>query len=238
MLDWEETIKNIAFAQQGDEKAKTTLIENNAPLIKSIVRRYKNKGVEYDDLYQLGCVGLLKAIKNFNVNHGVKFSTYAVPMIMGEIKRYLRDDGYIKVSRATKSLAVKIAYFIDEIKNSNGRTPSIEEIANHFNIDAQEVVFSMDSTKIPLSLYDKGNDEQGISLYEKITLGDETDKKINEIVIKDAIAKLSERERELIVLRYYRDKTQSEVAKVLKVSQVQISRLESKIIKKLRESFN
>ncbi|MBR2988829.1 MAG: sigma-70 family RNA polymerase sigma factor, partial [Clostridia bacterium] len=193
--------------------------------------------VEYDDLYQLGSIGLLKAIKNFSSDFGVKFSTYAVPMIAGEIKRHLRDDGYIKVSRSTKSLAVKIAYYIDKVKNDENRSPSVDEIAKEFKIEPSEVVFAIDSTKIPLSLYNKGDDEQGQALFEKITLGDETDSEIDKIVIRDAIASLPERERKIIFLRYYRDRTQSEVAKVLNVSQVQISRLESKIIKKLRESF-
>lgn len=237
MLEQEETVKLILLSQKGDNDAKTVLLENNSPLIKSIVRRYKNKGVEYDDLYQLGSIGLLKAIKNFSSDFGVKFSTYAVPMITGEIKRYLRDDGYIKVSRSTKSLAIKISYFVDNIKNTQGRSASIEEIAKEFGIEPQEAVFAMDSSKIPLSIYDKGDDEQGQSLFEKITAGDETDKTIDKMIIDEAISKLSEREREIILLRYYKDKTQSEVAKQLKVSQVQISRLESKIIKKLRESF-
>ncbi|MBQ8881956.1 MAG: sigma-70 family RNA polymerase sigma factor [Clostridia bacterium] len=237
MLEQEETVKLILLSQKGDNDAKTVLLENNSPLIKSIVRRYKNKGVEYDDLYQLGSIGLLKAIKNFSSDFGVKFSTYAVPMITCDIKRYLRDDGYIKVSRSTKSLAIKISYFVDNIKNTQGRSPSIEEIAKEFGIEPQEAVFAMDSSKIPLSIYDKGDDEQGQSLFEKITAGDETDKTIDKMIIDEAISKLSEREREIILLRYYKDKTQSEVAKQLKVSQVQISRLESKIIKKLRESF-
>ena len=237
MLEQEETVKLILLSQKGDNDAKTRLLENNSPLIKSIVRRFKNKGVEYDDLYQLGCIGLLKAIKNFSSDFGVKFSTYAVPMITGEIKRYLRDDGYIKVSRSTKSLAIKISYFVDSIKNTQGRSPSVDEIATEFGIEPQEVVFTMDSSKIPLSIYDKGDDEQGLSLYEKITLGDETDGEIDKMIIKDAIAKLSDREKKIVILRYYRDKTQSEVAKEMQVSQVQISRLESKIIKKLRESF-
>lgn len=237
MLEQNETFELILKAQNGNESAKSALVENNSPLIKSILRRYKNKGVEYDDLYQLGCIGLLKAIKNFSVGFGVRFSTYAVPMIMGEIKRYLRDDGYIKVSRTTKTMSCKIAYFIDEVKNGEGRSPSVDEIAAKFGIEPQEVVFIMDSSKIPVSIYDKGDDEQGQALFEKLTDGDRTDETIDRMLIKESIAKLDEREKKIVFMRYYKDKTQSEVAKVLNVSQVQVSRLETKIIEKLRENF-
>lgn len=237
MLEQNEAFELIRKAQSGDENAKSVLVENNSPLIKSILRRYKNKGVEYDDLYQLGCIGLLKAIKNFSTEFGVKFSTYAVPMIMGEIKRYLRDDGYIKVSRTTKTLSCKIAYYIDSVKNSEGRSPSVDEIAEKFGIEPQEVVFTMDSSKMPVSIYDKGDDEQGQAIFEKLTDGDQTDSTIEKMLIKESISKLDEREKKIVLLRYYKDKTQSEVAKVLNVSQVQVSRLETKIIEKLRESF-
>ena len=237
MLEQNEAFELIMKAQSGDENAKSVLVENNSPLIKSILRRYKNKGVEYDDLYQLGCIGLLKAIKNFSTEFGVKFSTYAVPMIMGEIKRYLRDDGYIKVSRTTKTLSCKIAYYIDSVKNSEGRSPSVDEIAEKFGIEPQEVVFTMDSSKMPVSIYDKGDDEQGQAIFEKLTDGDQTDSTIEKMLIKESISKLDEREKKIVLLRYYKDKTQSEVAKVLNVSQVQVSRLETKIIEKLRESF-
>ncbi len=237
MLEQNEAFELIRKAQSGDENAKSVLVENNSPLIKSILRRYKNKGVEYDDLYQLGCIGLLKAIKNFSTEFGVKFSTYAVPMIMGEIKRYLRDDGYIKVSRTTKTLSCKIAYYIDSVKNSEGRSPSVDEIAERFGIEPQEVVFTIDSSKMPVSIYDKGDDEQGQAIFEKLTDGDQTDSTIEKMLIKESISKLDEREKKIVLLRYYKDKTQSEVAKVLNVSQVQVSRLETKIIEKLRESF-
>ncbi len=237
MAELDDVLNLIKLAQNGDNDAKTILINNNSPLIKSILRRYRGRGVEYEDLYQLGCMGLLKAINNFSPEYGVKFSTYAVPMILGEVKRYLRDDGYIKVSRSTKTLACKIAYFVDGIKNIDGRSPTVEEIAAHFEVEPQEVVFAMDSGKIPVSIYDKGDDEQGQAIYEKLTDGDNTDDTIDKIIVRDGIKNLSEREQKLIDLRYFKDKTQSEVAKELNVSQVQVSRLESKIIQKLREGF-
>ena len=161
MLEHEETMRLIEEAQNGDEKAKTRLLDENMPLIKSIVRRYRNTAIEYEDLIQLGSLGLYKAIMHFNKEFGVRFSTYAVPMICGEIKRQIRDDGPIKVSRATKALALLITKYIDEFRAENGKEPTIEEIGEHFKIDTFEVVFTMDSAKMPVSLYEKFDDESG-----------------------------------------------------------------------------
>lgn len=237
MISNEENIRLIKLSQEGDEAAKTALINEHSPLIKSIVRHYKNKGVEYDDLFQLGCMGLLKAVNNFSTEYNVKFSTYAVPMIAGEIKRFLRDDGYIKISRSTKTLAAKIAIFVHNFKAKNSSSPTIEEIAEEFKLDPQEVIFAMDSSKFPLSLYEKSEDENNLSLIDKIAAKETGDENIDKILLKEVISKLSERDKKIIILRYYRDKTQSEVARVLKVSQVQVSRLESKILEKLRSEF-
>ena len=227
----------IKKAQEGSQAAASQLIEENSPLVKSVIRRFKNRGVEYEDLYQLGCMGFLKAIKNFSYEFGVKFSTYAVPMIAGEVKRFLRDDGYIKISRSVKSLSHKINFFVEEYKAKNATSPDIETIALEFNIDPQEAVFIMDSGKFPLSLYEKTDEEGSTSLMDKIASKENTDDKIDHIILKDLIASLPEREKKIILLRYYRDKTQSEVAKVLNVSQVQISRLETKILQKIRTEF-
>ena len=237
MLSNEENIRLILLAQQGDEEAKTTLINEHSPLIKSIIRHYKNKGVEYEDLYQLGCMGFLKAIKNFSTEYNVRFSTYAVPMIAGEIKRFLRDDGYIKISRSTKTLAAKIAYFVRDYKVKNCASPTVEQIAEEFKLEPQEVIFAMDSAKFPLSIYEKSDDENNLSLIDKIAAKENSDENIDKILLKQVISGLSERDKKIIILRYYRDKTQSEVARVLNVSQVQVSRLESKIIEKLRVEF-
>ena len=237
MLEQEVTIELIRQAQDGCEPAKTKLIEANSPLIKSVIRRYRNKGVDYDDLYQLGCMGFLKAIRNFSVSFGVKFSTYAVPMIAGEVKRFLRDDGYIKVSRSVKSLAAKISYFIESYKNDHENAQTIETIAEQFGIEPQEAVFVLDSAKFPVSIYDKTDDDHSQSLLEKIASKETVEDNLDRIILKDTIASLDEREKKIIVLRYYRDKTQSEVARVLRVSQVQVSRLESKILNKLRAAL-
>ena len=238
MLSNEENLQLIALSQGGDEQAKQALIVEHSPLIKSIVRHFKNKGVEFDDLYQLGCIGFLKAIKNFSTQFNVRFSTYAVPMISGEIKRFLRDDGYIKISRSTKSLSAKITYFIRDYKAKFSESPTVDQIAREFSIEPQEVVFAMDSAKFPLSLYEKSEDESNISLIDKIADNSNGEDNIDKILLKQIISTLSERDKKIIILRYYRDKTQSEVARVLNVSQVQVSRLENKIIAKLKAEFN
>ena len=238
MLDRETTENLIKAAQAGDGAAKTRLLQENSPLIKCVVKRFRGRGVEYDDLYQLGSIGMLKAIEHFSPQYGVKFSTYAVPMIVGEIKRYLRDDGLIKVSRLIKALAYKIAYFIDDYKSTHDKSPEISEIASALGVEPQEVSFAMDAAKAPLSIYDKGEDDSGQSLMEKLSAGEDSDDKLDRIIIRDAIRGLSERERKLIILRYYHDKTQSEIARELCVSQVQVSRLETKIIDKMRSKFN
>ena len=234
MLDHTETMRLIALAQQGDECAKSTLLAENMPLIKSIIRRYRNTVIEYDDLIQLGSLGLYKAMMNFDPKFGVRFSTYAVPMINGEIKRQIRDDGPVKVSRSTKTLALLINKYTDGFRGENGREPTIEEIADHFKIDPYEVVFTMDSTHMPVSLYEKYDDDSVAYLIDNIRTVDKTDDLIDHIMLKDLIDHLDERDKKIILLRYYRDKTQSEVASILGVSQVQVSRLESKILSYLK----
>ncbi len=234
----DQNIDLIKRAQEGDERAKELLLEKNSPLIKSVIRHYKNKGAEYDDLYQLGCVGFLKAIKNFSTEFGVRFSTYAVPMIAGEVKRFLRDDGYIKISRSTKSIAGKINYFIESYRHKFSESPSVEEIAAEFGMEPQEVIFAMDSIKQPLSIYESADEKNSQMLLDKLTSKEGIEDNLDCILLKDLIAKLSERDKMIIVLRYFRDKTQSEVARVLKVSQVQVSRLESKILSKLKEELS
>ena len=171
MLDQQTTLSLLKKVKNNDERAKEELIINNIQLVKSIVRKYKYSQVEYDDLMQLGLIGLYKAIKNFDESFNVRFSTYAVPMIVGEIKRFLRDDGIIKVSRSTKVLASKIQSYINEIVSSTGESPSVNDIANKFNIEPQEVSFTLDSIKYPISLYDKV-DEDSLCLMDRIPADD------------------------------------------------------------------
>ena len=238
MLDHEETMRLIELAQSGDENAKSTLLEHNMPLIKSIVKRYRNTVIEYDDLIQLGSLGLYKAIMHFDPHFGVRFSTYAVPMISGEIKRQIRDDGPIKVSRSTKALALLMNKYIEEYRAENGCEPTLTDIAEHFNVDPVEVVYTLDSTKMPVSLYERFDDDSGSYLIDNIKTVDRTEDMIDRIMLEELIASLNERDKKIILLRYYRDKTQSEVAKLLGVSQVQVSRLESKILAYLKEKLS
>ena len=239
LLSHEETIQLIGKAKKGNKNAKERLVECNYPLIKSIVSRFRNKGVDYDDLYQLGCVGFLKAIDNFNVNFDVRFSTYAVPMIAGEIKRFLRDDGTVKVSRALKSLSAKINRYIEKFKKNNDFDPTVSEIANEFKIEEFEVVLALEASKKPISISDKDeNHEKSMSVLEKVASESGIqDKLLQNIAIKQAISELDDKEQKIIFLRYYFGKTQSEIAKTMNVSQVQISRLENKVLAKLKKKL-
>ena len=240
MLDAEKTVYYLRKAKKGDKEAAAILLENNSLLIKSIIRRFKNKGVEYDDLYQLGCVGFLKAIKNFDEKFGVVFSTYAVPMILGEVKRFLRDDGSIKVSRIIKSQAAKINRFVEDYSGRNGETPSVEEISAALSIEKEDVILALDSSKIPLSLYDSSvdnGDDKKMELIDRIPSDEREDDMIDKILLKSMIERLPPREKKIIIMRYYRDNTQSEIAEALGVSQVQISRIENKIIESFKKQI-
>ena len=237
MLTHEQTLQLIERAKDGDETAKTALVTENMPLIKSIVKRYGNVHVEYEDLMQLGAMGLIKAVNNFDSAYNVKFSTYAVPMIAGEIKRFIRDDGAVKVSRALKTLSVKMHAYIDEYIQTNGESPSLDKLSEVFGVDKQEIVFAMDSNKYPLSIYEKFDDESSGSIIDRLPAKGSGDELIDNILLKKLLAELPEREKTVIKLRYYKDMTQSEVEKVLGVSQVQISRIESKVIGKMRRQL-
>lgn len=239
MLEYEETLNLLNKAKNGDEKAKELLIENNSPLVKSIVRRYKNKGVEYDDLYQLGCVGFVKAINNFDISFNVKFSTYAVPMIAGEIKRFLRDDGSVKVSRSIKSQYYNMQKYIDQVRLKTGEPPTTKHLAEKFNIEEPEVMFILESSRMPVSIYESLDKESsnGQVVLDKLVNFDEVSSLVDKIVLTDALKELEDKDRKLIILRYFRDKTQSEVAQILNVSQVQVSRLENRILAKMKNKL-
>lgn len=235
MLNHQTTLELLKKAQQGDDGAKEKLIEENIPLIKSIVKRFKGR-LEYDDLMQLGAIGLIKAMQNFAVKYGVRFSTYAVPMISGEIKRFLRDDGAIKVSRWTKTLAQKVNVFVEEQLQKGESEPTIEQLAAKFEVDAQEIVFAMDARHYLLSLSATVGDDDS-ELGDKIATEECEDENIDKLLLKDLINDLPSREKKVIVLRYFRDKTQSEIAQELGVSQVQVSRIENKVLQKLKDGM-
>lgn len=236
MLTQEETLSLVQLAQSGNDQAKEKLIVENMPLIKSVIRRYKNKGVEDEDLLQLGSMGFVKAINNFSEEYGVKFSTYAVPMIAGEVKRFLRDDGSIKVSRSIKHNAVLIKNYIADFQLKFNREPNIDEIAAEFNIEPQEVILTLEASNQIISMDDKTDDEDD-SLADRTQDGFSPEKMIDKILIRELINSLPAREKRIVIMRYYLDKTQSEIAKIMGVSQVQISRLENKIMENFKSSL-
>lgn len=237
MLTNEETLNLLVLAQNGDDFAKEQLLTENSPLIKSVIRRYKSKGIDTDDLYQLGCMGFVKAINNFSAEYNVKFSTYAVPMIAGEVKRFLRDDGSVKVSRSVKHNAILIKNYITEYQSQCGEEPSIDKIAQKFNIEKQDVVFILEASTQLISIDDKLDDEDD-SLAERTQDSFTPDKLVDKIAIRDMINSLPAREKRIIIMRYYLDKTQSEIANLLGVSQVQISRIENKILQNFKQMMN
>ena len=239
MLDEKLTIEYIRLAKTGDAVAKETLISSNVSLVKCIVKRYLGKGVDYDDLFQIACMGFLKAIAGFDERFGVKFSTYAVPMIAGEIKRFMRDDGSVKVSRAMKQTAKEMNAFIEEYTLKNGKQPAVSTIAERFSLDEAETVFVLGSSKMPVSLQSGTDFKDGKEreLIETLPAADNQDEWLDKMLLRGAIDELSERDKKIIVLRYFRDMTQSEVAERIGVSQVQVSRIENRIIKEFREKL-
>ncbi len=239
MFDAEKTAQLIRLAKAGEESAKESLLIENTNLIKSIVRRYLNKGVEYDDLFQLASMGLLKAINGFDESYGVRFSTYAVPMISGEIKRFMRDDGSIKVSRAIKAAAKEINAFVDEYSSEHGAQPSIKTIAEQFSIPESEVVFTMGSSHMPVSIYAQSDykDDKSQYLLDKLPVEDGQEDMIDKLELRAAIGELGERDKKVIMLRYFRDMTQSEVASMMGISQVQVSRIETRIMEGFRKKL-
>ncbi len=235
-----DILELIKLAQNGDEKAVEIIIEENSGLIWSVVRRFLNRGYDAEDLYQIGSIGLLKCIKKFDTNYEVKFSTYAVPMIMGEIKRFLRDDGLIKISRPLKEIATKAKYMRDVLTKKNDEEPTINELAIAIDVSVEDLVLALDADREVESLYSTvyQNDGKSVYLIDKLELKNDSQENIvDNIVLKDIIENLEPREREIINLRYFEDKTQSQVAKIIGVSQVQVSRIEKKVLAKIREKF-
>ena len=238
MLTNEETFDLLNLAKNGDDFAKEKLISFNSPLIKSVIKRYLNKGVEYDDLYQLGAMGFVKAINNYDPTFNVKFTTYAVPMIAGEIKRFLRDDGTIKVSRSIKYMAIQVKNFISDYTKEHLNSPTLETISKSLNIEVNDVVLALEANVSPLSLNEKYNDSvDSMSLADKLTDSFSVENLVNKLALRELIESLTAREKQVIIMRYYLDKTQSEIAKELGVSQVQICRIENKVLLEMNENL-
>jgi RNA polymerase sporulation-specific sigma factor len=233
--------KNVALiiqAQKGDESAKDALFDLNAGLIWSVVRKFANRGYELEDLFQIGCIGFLKAIEKFDTGYDVCFSTYAVPMIMGEIRRFLRDDGIIRVSRSMKEAYSKIRAAREILLKQNGEEPTIAEIASFTGLSDEEIVTAMEANASPESLYADNNGQDksdGRQLIDKLGKDEpEEEKLLNNIVLREVLKTLNKRDKKIIDLRYFEHKTQVETAQILGISQVQISRLEKRILSELK----
>jgi len=236
-MAYENSIKDIIDAQNGNEEIMTKLVEENNGLIWSIVKRFKDRGYELEDLYQIGSIGFIKSIKRFDTSFDVRLSTYAVPYILGEIKRFIRDDGSVKVSRSIKELSVKIRNLEEMYLREEGKQITINQIAEKLKISREEVTIALDSLKPTISIYEDNysDEEGGISFLDTLSTNvDEAENLSNKLTIKQLIENLETRERELIVLRYYKNKTQMEVAKILGISQVQVSRIEKKILNSMK----
>ena len=234
---YENNIEDILNAQKGNEEVMSKLIEQNNGLIWSIVKRFKDRGYELEDLYQIGTIGFIKSIKKFDISFDVRLSTYAVPYILGEIKRFIRDDGNIKISRSIKELAIKIKDIQAKYIKEKGREITISEIEKELKVNKEDITIALDSLKPTISIYDDSytNEEGGISLLDTLSQKeDEAEKITNKIIIKELIEKLEKREKEIILLRYYKNKTQTQVAKIVGISQVQVSRIEKKILENMK----
>jgi len=235
-----DTLALIARAQAGDDSAAEQLIKENSGLIWSVVKKFAKRGYELDDLYQIGAIGLLKCIRKFDASFDVKFSTYAIPMIIGEIKRFLRDDGIIKVSRPMKEIATKARYITEMLTAKLGRQPTISELAAELNITTEELVVAMEAGLDVESLYATiyQGDGSPIYLIDKLAQErDSGDSMVNLLALKELIARLKPKERQVIILRYFQDKTQMDVAKIIGVSQVQVSRIEKKVLQALKDGL-
>ncbi len=236
----DRTEELIRRSQDGDKAARDTLIEENMGLIHHVAKRFLGRGVEAEDLFQIGAIGLLKAVDRFDLGFGVRFSTYAVPMIAGEIRRFLRDDSMIKVSRSLKELAVKAARLREQLLMERGAEPGVEELAGRLGVEAEELVQAMDSCTEVESLQKviSQGDSEGTSLLERVEQGrDEQEELLRRMLLEELLASLDPKERRLIVLRFFHDRTQSQVAEELGMSQVQVSRLEKKILLALKEKI-
>lgn len=237
LLKSEEKEELIRRIKEGDTKAREDYIKGNLRLVLSIIQRFSSSNENVDDLFQIGCIGLMKAIDNFDLSQGVKFSTYAVPMIIGEIRRYLRDNNSIRVSRSLRDIAYKAIYARDTLQKKMDREPTIEEISIESGIPREDIVNALDAIQVPMSLYEPVYSDSGDALYLMDQVSDKKNREenwIEEISIKEAIGKLTSREQNIIELRFFEGKTQMEVANEIHISQAQVSRLEKTALKNMK----
>lgn len=234
---YKDNIQNIKLAQNGDETAMERLIKNNSGLVWNIVKRFSGRGYESEDLYQIGTIGLIKAIKRFDISLEVQLSTYAVPYILGEIKRFIRDDGMIKVSRQTKELSIKIKQLQKEYLNKKGEEITVQELAQKLKVSKEEIAVAIESTNYVDSIYSNehsSSDDERMLIDKIANEKDEYNDLVDKITLSQIINHLEKREKEIILLRFYKGQTQSQVGKILGITQVQVSRIEKKVLEKMR----
>ena len=237
-------MKLFELAKKGDKAAKEKIVSDNAGLIWSIARRYMGRGYDLEEIYQIGCIGMLKAIDRFSMEYQVKFSTYAVPLISGEIKRFLRDNGMIKVSRILKQNGYKLSMAREKLSNKLGREATLEELSRETQLEIEDIVMATEANREIESLYQTVYGHDGKQTYIVDQVADDAESEIaaegmiNHLMIEQAMSGLDSKQRKLINMRYFQDKTQSEVARELGISQVQVSRLEKKLLEKMRETLN
>lgn len=235
-----DTLALIGRAHQGDKEARDTLFEENVGLVYSVARRFKGRGAEMEDLFQIGSIGLLKAVDKFDLSFDVKFSTYAVPMIAGEIKRFLRDDGMLKVSRSLKESRYKVYKVRQDLENELGREPTLAELSAELELPVEELILIMDSGAEVESLHKSVYQGEGaeICLMDKLPEKEnQQEKLLNRIFLEEVLGKLESEERQLLYMRYFQDMTQTEIARKLEVSQVQVSRMEKRILERIRKMY-
>lgn len=239
VLKWEETTELLHRAQAGDKEARDRLVESNLKLVLSAVQRFSNRVSNGDDIFQVGCIGLLKAIDNFNLDMNVKFSTYAFPLIFGEIRRFLRDHALIRVSRSTRDLAYRAMQTKEKLQANSGREPSVEEIARELDAPKEDVVLALEAITEPSSLYESvyTDGRDNIYLMDQIRDADTDSDWLDEILLRQAIAGLSEREKKILSLRFFAGKTQIEVSQVIGISQAQVSRIEKSALERIKQQL-
>ncbi len=236
---YETKKEDIIEAQKGNQEKMEQILKDNNGLTWSIVKRFTGRGYEAEDLYQIGCMGFIKAIKRFDTNFDVRISTYAVPYILGEIKRFIRDDGLIKVSRSIKELGIKIRELEQDYMKKEGKEITINILAERLNVSKEEIAVAIDSSRCVESINDDSQDDDKLSKLERISTGmDEASMIINKISVKELIENLDTREKEIILLRYYKEKTQTEVAQILGITQVQVSRIEKRILTNMKNKLS
>ncbi|MGN0548278.1 MAG: RNA polymerase sporulation sigma factor SigG [Acutalibacteraceae bacterium] len=236
VLKEEKKLELIRRAHNGDRTARDEMIQGNLKLVLSVIQRFSNRGEPLDDLFQVGCMGLIKAIDNFNTDLQVRFSTYAVPMIIGEVRRYLRDNNAVRVSRSLRDTAYKAIQVRERLSSELNREPKVEEIAKELDMSKEDVVIALEAIVEPVSLYEPVYNEGGDAIYVMDQIGDSNtpDSWMDEILIRDSIKNLSQREKNILNLRFMLGKTQTEVAKEIGISQAQVSRLEKGALKKIK----